>query len=237
MSKAGPRLTLIRRGCALLGILAVTCPVAVHAALVSENSVVYGSNTLTLDTTTKLEWLDLNLSTGLSINQVTGRLGAGQQFDGFRYATNAEITTLFLSGGITAPLWYSQDALDLANTLDLINLLGITYSDNGNYIVTEGWEADTNGFAGSGWAYAAYLSLQTQNYTGAACQPAGCASALAAGFATSLPDGANQQLSGVGSFLVRDTSSAVPEPDGLALMITGLGLIGFVARRRNKSTT
>src|SRR3954449_12961250 len=74
-----------------------------RAALILENSPVYGPNSLVLDTSTGLEWLNLSLSTDLTPAYVETQFGPGGQFAGFRYATQEEVaslTTAFFSGSV-----------------------------------------------------------------------------------------------------------------------------------------
>jgi hypothetical protein len=40
--------------------------------------------------------------------------------------------------------------------------------------------------------------------------------------------------SNVSAILVRDTIALVPEPETYAMMLAGLGLLGFMARRRKQ---
>jgi hypothetical protein len=46
-----------------------------------------------------LEWLDLSETRDRSYNEVSMSLGAGQEFDGFRYATRSEVEGLWTSAG------------------------------------------------------------------------------------------------------------------------------------------
>lgn len=62
----------------------------------------FGADTITRDTATKLDWLDVTVTRGLSYNQVTTQLGAGGTYDGYRYATVAELDQLIINFGYTA---------------------------------------------------------------------------------------------------------------------------------------
>jgi hypothetical protein len=60
----------------------------------------FGVGTLTLDTSTGLEWLDLPLTVGLNYFEMEAQLEPGGSFAGFRYATAAEVEGLWASAGI-----------------------------------------------------------------------------------------------------------------------------------------
>jgi len=210
-------------------VFLTTAPVAL-AALVSANSP-YGANTLTLDTSTGLEWLDVTLTQGMSINQVSGQLGSGGLYAGFQYAHASDVHTLILDGGVSSePIEGSTTAANLTAVNSLISLLGQTFFDNSANTATfglEGWLAD-HGAVGPNDAEAGMIWLQQR---GADCP---CASAVANEFATSVGPGSADPM--IGSFLIRSFTPSVPEPSTWAMLILGFGGIGFMAyRRRNQS--
>jgi len=47
------------------------------------------------DTVTGLDWLDITETAGWSYNQVVGEMGSGGAFEGWSYATRAQVSTLF----------------------------------------------------------------------------------------------------------------------------------------------
>jgi len=55
----------------------------------------FGEKTALLDTATHLEWLRLNLTAGLSYNQVSAEMAADGRLGGWRYATAAELRVFF----------------------------------------------------------------------------------------------------------------------------------------------
>ena len=55
----------------------------------------------TYDPNTGLLWLDVTLTGGYSYNGVIDLMGVGQSLYGYRYATAAEVSTLFTDAGIT----------------------------------------------------------------------------------------------------------------------------------------
>ena len=67
---------------------------SVNADIVSVDWQTSGDNLITRDTNTGLEWLDLTTTTSYSYNDVSLRLGSGQQFDGWRYASRPEVSSL-----------------------------------------------------------------------------------------------------------------------------------------------
>lgn len=72
----------------------------VFAELTSRSHPVHGTDVITFDSSTQLEWLDVNYTLGLSYSQITGQFAPTGSFAGFRHATDAEITTLFTNAGI-----------------------------------------------------------------------------------------------------------------------------------------
>ena len=56
---------------------------------------------LTRDTDTGLDWLDITLSLNRSFNDVSGELGSGGDYAGFRFATGPDLTALFEHAGLT----------------------------------------------------------------------------------------------------------------------------------------
>ena len=81
----------------LMGLLVFSA--AVRADLISLDSP-YGTATHTLDTDSDLLWLDLDITAGRSFNDVNSELGAGGEFEGYRYATLDEVLDLWIHAGI-----------------------------------------------------------------------------------------------------------------------------------------
>ena len=63
-----------------------------------------GDQLLTLDTETNLEWLNLTATANRSANEVSGGFGGFTTTHGFRYATGADLGTLYTHAGITKGL-------------------------------------------------------------------------------------------------------------------------------------
>lgn len=77
--------------CTCLGLVSINA----GAAILSVDWQTEGDNLITRDTTSGLEWLDLTATTSQSYNDVSSRFGAGQEFEGWRYATQSEAAAFF----------------------------------------------------------------------------------------------------------------------------------------------
>lgn len=99
-------------------------------ALVSVNSPQFGADTLTRDTATGLEWLDLTVTLNRSFNNVSARLAPGRLYDGFRYATLEEVEALWAGAGITDRSGGFSSA-NVAGVMQLVALMGETNTANG----------------------------------------------------------------------------------------------------------
>ncbi len=76
---------------------------AANAAVVSVDYQVAGDGLITRDLDNAMEWLDVSETVGVTANQAAALYGA----DGFRFATAAEVVTLFISAGIDEILDFS----------------------------------------------------------------------------------------------------------------------------------
>ena len=85
-----------------LGLLIYILACAGARAELQSRDSEYGPGTITRDTVGGLDWLDLPLTTNRSVDDITAQLGVGGEFEGFRYATTAEITALWTEAGITS---------------------------------------------------------------------------------------------------------------------------------------
>ena len=106
-------------------------------ATASANAVLINLGDMTLDSRTRLEWLDVTLTQGLTYDQVSAGAG-GYVGSGWRYATSGELMALFNTyfveqadtsidtGATTVPL----GPLAWLRANRLIDLLGATFSVN-----------------------------------------------------------------------------------------------------------
>ncbi|MBT5231789.1 MAG: PEP-CTERM sorting domain-containing protein [Methylococcales bacterium] len=65
-----------------------------HADIISIDDSVFGDDSITLDTVRALEFLDVTITQGQSIDNVQSQLDGGR-FDGFKIATFLQVSTLF----------------------------------------------------------------------------------------------------------------------------------------------
>ena len=110
---------------------------ALHTAqgagtLVSADDPVFGAGAITLDTATGLEWLDLGFSINRSYDDVSANLGPGGDFAGFRYASAAELITLYTNAGIVNVDTNVFEAVNLGPVSNLLNLTGTTWQGTGS---------------------------------------------------------------------------------------------------------
>ena len=67
----------------------------------SANAAIVDMGNITRDTATGLDWLDLTETNGRSYNDISSKLGAGQEFDGWRYASVTEVQVLWSNLGMS----------------------------------------------------------------------------------------------------------------------------------------
>ncbi|MEM8779192.1 MAG: hypothetical protein AAGF26_10030 [Cyanobacteria bacterium P01_G01_bin.49] len=199
-------------------ILCFTWSASAKAALISVNDTVFGADSITRDTDTNLEWLDVPFSQGRTFIDVSGEFGLGGDFEGFRSANAAEFETLVLNSGI--PGINTTVTGDLTSFTNLIDLLGVTSFQDSN--------PQTSGFlsnsAGSQLRINGDLDFSLSNGT-----PAYEAN-------TSISRNETLLFPNVGHYLVRSIP-AIPEPSSslgfLAFSILGSGL---TLKRKLKSS-
>lgn len=202
-----------------LSLLAAALVTAAVPFTGARAAIIDNSSYLT-DTATGLDWLDVTTSVNLSYNYVSSQFGAGQQFDGWRYATRTEFNAFLTNYGIssaphdiTNP---SSDQLALHNSI--INSMGATGGGPLDHYFY-GILSDANSFQDHLLGYV-YASNNTTTH--ATAYDALCCADPAVG------------NSFYGSLLVR-THVAVPGPiagAGLPGLIFAGGLLAWWRRKR-----
>jgi len=61
----------------------------------SVNAALIDNGLLTTDTESGLNWLDLTETNGMTFKEVSSQLSIGGQFEGYRYASTAEVVDLW----------------------------------------------------------------------------------------------------------------------------------------------
>jgi hypothetical protein len=159
---------------------------------------------ITRDKSTGLDWLDLTLSTNRSFSDVVAQLGDGEDYQGFRVATDVEIGGLFLSAG--APSINGSGVSYNAAAELLINAVGTTQ--------VFGAGPAGSGFRNPNVAPTGYRSISA--YTDFNPPFANPGIFVAAGWDldTASPN--------YGTWLVRNTSDVTPAPSGTVAGLNGV---------------
>jgi len=102
----------------IITIMALSFSLSANAALLSIDSS-FGADSVTRDTATGLDWLDVTQTRGLSYDQVNAQMVSGGLYEGWRYATVAELDQLIVNFGYSA---VNQNCSYTAIHCDLINV-------------------------------------------------------------------------------------------------------------------
>jgi hypothetical protein len=128
------KLTII----ALLSFLVLVIPRYSTAELQSIDDPVYGVGSITYDTGTGLEWLDLTFSLNMTRSKVTDEFGPEGYFAGFRFASKDEVVDLMISAVPSWPHTPSYTPFELTNDPKavaeadaLVGMIGPTHTVRG----------------------------------------------------------------------------------------------------------
>ena len=205
-----------------VGVLLVAANGYAFAGVVGADLLTQGDGLITRETGSGREWIDVTATINQSFNSIVAGYGGFLNM-GFRIAKLSEVGDLFRSAGITnlTPAGGPEN-FDSANSL--MQLIGCGAQCNLPWRYTEGFAlfdnvnnpyaggvARANLFISAGSASVAFGDGTNEfQFAGSGCND--CA----------------DQWEGV--WLVRDP---IPEPETYAMMLVGLGMLGFVARRKS----
>lgn len=182
---------------------------ALPAGLLEADHPVFGPKSLTIDTGSRLAWLDLSSSVNYSYLQAESALQPGGLFAGFRHATTEEVFGLYQHAGIFALGNYPENNAAIQS---LIGLLGPTSFDAGR--------PEANGISATpSPTDGRYVPMLNFYFQGGV--PLYQASLQGLTYGETTAD------SGVGNWLVM----VVPEPSSAAVFALGMALMG-VRRRK-----
>ena len=174
----------------------------INAALLWKDLNTPGDRLLTLDESTGLEWLDMSMTLGMSVNDVMDALFGNTQilpltgvYAGFRYANLSEVTHLYQEAGMTN----FSNVMSTDNWVGahiLGELLGVTDTHHSDPV----WQQEAIVLEGPGLAYAPHFTVNDYGHIQAAQ-----VSVSAIGNELTFDD----TNSGIASYLVRES---VPIP-------------------------
>jgi len=213
-------------------LCAVLCCAGIGDAQ-SQNLIDFGA--FSRDPATGLDWLDLTATRNLSFAEVSAQFGLGGAFAGYRYATVAEVRTLWQNAGITNGTYSPEIRLDepyffaerypIATVENLVRLIGITWDMGSGSTQSLALTSTPYTVGVCLTSYRCYATPQLNLYG-----PTNYGEAL-------VVQGLRDYIAAdnYGSWLVRDSSSvvSVPEPQSYATLLVGLGLLGAYLRNRH----
>jgi hypothetical protein len=212
----------------LFGVVAL---LVLFGAMPSRAASLIDEGTNTYDPNTGLQWLDVNLTLGVTYNDVVANyLGTGQPYQGYRYATGAELSQLLSDAGISNPIACNTlcNPSELSSYTEFFSLLSPTFTNTWTTMI-EGRIAD-NFICGDllPCHWFALIDLQSDGQGGYVEQRA-----------RARDYGIHDTESGIyadqpmGNFLVLDVGTT-PLPATLPLFASGLGVLGALGWRRKR---
>jgi len=203
----------------LLALILGAASSSASAELLSMDWQTTGDNLLTQDTMSGLQWLDLTETYGSPVGTVSAELGTGGQFEGFRFATDAEVENFWLNFGIDLSAGAPTSAASLdSNVETAVGFLGNTWNTYAWWDYPFGASGITATPNGTGhYAMGAYQTdWGTTTYET---------------FGTITVTDGLSNIQPYGSYLV--LASPVPVPAAVWLFASALGLLGWM---RHKTT-
>jgi hypothetical protein len=199
----------------------------------------------TLDTSTQLVWMDLTQTSGYTFNEVSSQFGVGGKFEGYRYASAAEVQGIFSQFGIplVAPTEYNgKSAVPVASALVAFETLFDVYPTSFfDALVADTVPGDPNShqlFYGSGTGQGVDpLSASASIFTSFPTDPATYKYNVYEDQYTIALGADEKPLYSNSSFIVKlepSVVASIPEPGTSALMLLGLGALAVAARRRTR---
>ncbi|MFC1750914.1 PEP-CTERM sorting domain-containing protein [Pseudomonadota bacterium] len=195
------------------------------------------------DTNNGVDWLDVTLTTNRSFNDISSQLGAGGEFEGWRYATAQEFTEMLnATTGLSTGLTGANQNYNGENELfaELIALFGSTIDQY--YIATYGADADTyHGFAEGTYSETLGILADYYNPHGSGFQFTGQLRDddriisnidILDTARTNFYITPTHESLYIGSYLVREAK--IPEPTVISLLALGLAGIALARRKKEK---